>query len=230
MKLGLVYAMPVELAGMLAAAGGKERETAAGVVFYELEDGIAACAGGIGKVNIAMATQLMIDRLHPDCILNAGVAGSMVPSLSPGDLVLVRAFCQHDMDTSGIGDPVGFVSTVERLDFPTAFVPESRGILEELGVRYTEGTVASGDWFATDTPRARWIAETFHPTLCEMEGCAVAQVCFRNRIPFVSLKAVSDRVFQEGENGQEYRFNLADACERLSRVFLPFCRKLKEAR
>lgn len=228
MKLGLVYAMPIELAGMLERTHGRELETVAGARFYELEEGIVACAGGIGKVNTAMAAQLLIDRYAPDCVLNAGVAGSLTPELAPGDLVLATEFYQHDMDTSGIGDPVGFVSTVERTAFPTAHGDLCRRILQELGCAFSEGAVASGDWFATDCARARWIRDTFHPLLCEMEGCAVAQVCCRWELPFISLKAVSDRIFRDG-NGTEYQFNLPEACDRLSAVFLPFLRKLKEA-
>lgn len=229
MKLGLVYAMPIELAGMLERAKGRELETVSGVHFYELAEGIIACAGGIGKVNIAMATQLLIDRYAPDCILNAGVAGSMVQELNPGDLVRVTEFYQHDMDTSGIGDPVGFVSTVNRIEFPCAFAEESRAILKELGADFTEGSVASGDYFVVDGERARWICDTFRPVLCEMEGCAIAQVCCRAEIPFVSVKAVSDRVFHDG-NGDEYQFNLPEACDKLSEVFWPFVQKLKEVK
>ncbi len=229
MKLGLVYAMPIELAGMLERARGRELETVSGVHFYELAEGIVACAGGIGKVNIAMATQLLIDRYAPDCVLNAGVAGSMVRDLEPGALVRVTEFTQHDMDTSGIGDPVGFVSTVNRIEFPCAYAEEASAILRELGVSFTEGSVSSGDYFVTDGERARWIRDTFRPVLCEMEGCAIAQVCCRAEIPFVSLKAVSDRVFHDG-NGEEYQFNLPEACDKLSEVFWPFVQKLKEVK
>lgn len=229
MKLGLVYAMPIELAGMLERAQGRELETVSGVRFYELSEDIIACAGGIGKVNIAMATQLLIDRYAPDCVLNAGVAGSMAQELEPGDLVRVTEFYQHDMDTTGIGDPVGFVSTVDRVEFPCAFAEESRRILDELGARYAEGSVASGDWFVTECDRARWIRDTFHPLLCEMEGCAIAQVCCRAEIPFVSIKAVSDRVFH-GAGGEEYQFNLPEACDKLSEVFWAFVQKLREVR
>lgn len=229
MKLGLVYAMPIELAGMLERAQGRELETVSGVRFYELSEDIIACAGGIGKVNIAMATQLLIDRYAPDCVLNAGVAGSMAQELEPGDLVRVTEFYQHDMDTTGIGDPVGFVSTVDRVEFPCAFAAESRRILDELGARYAEGSVASGDWFVTECDRARWIRDTFHPLLCEMEGCAIAQVCCRAEIPFVSIKAVSDRVFH-GAGGEEYQFNLPEACDKLSEVFWAFVQKLREVR
>lgn len=227
MKLGLVYAMPIELAGMLERSHGRELETVSGVHFYELSEGIIACAGGIGKVNIAMATQLLIDRYAPQCILNAGVAGSMVQELNAGDLVLVDRFYQHDMDTTAIGDPMGFVSTVERVEFPCAFGEQCRGILRELGVEFTQGSVATGDWFATEGERARAIVENFHPLLCEMEGCAIAQVCCRAEIPFLSLKAVSDRVFR-GENGEEYQFNLPEACDRLSEVFWRFVQRLRE--
>lgn len=228
MKLGIVYAMPIESAEILRRTEGRLIETVSGVSFYQLEENMIACMGGVGKVNAAMATQLLIDRYAPELVLNCGVAGSMVQELDPGDLVLATKFYQHDVDTSAVGDPVGLVSTVNRVDFPASYVEEARGILMRLGFSAYEGSVASGDWFVTDGERARRIRDTFHPTLTEMEGCAMAQVCYRADIPFLALKAVSDRVFREGENGEEYHFSLPDACAALTDAFLPLCREMKK--
>lgn len=109
-KIGLIYAMEAELESLLERSGAEKLETVAGVPFYAVAPGIVACAGGIGKVNIAMATQLLLTRYAPDLVLNAGVAGAM-ENLPVGTLVLAEQFVQHDMDTSAVGDPVGLVST-----------------------------------------------------------------------------------------------------------------------
>ena len=173
MCIGLLYAMKGEIESLLTEETPLLQEKA-GVLFYRIQEDIIACCGGVGKVNAAMATQLFIDLYHPDLILNVGVAGCF-EDLPIGTLVLPDRFMQHDMDTSGIGDPVGLISTVNRMDFPTARQEAAKAALDALGCTYRVGSVATGDWFATECDRARWIADTFHPLLCEMEGCAVAQ-------------------------------------------------------
>ena len=132
----------------------------------------------------------------------------------------------HDMDTSAIGDAPGFVSTVNRLEFPTWKPERCREILRGMGVAAETGRAATGDWFATGTERAKQIRDAFRPTLMEMEGCAIAQVCFRNNTPFAALKSVSDRLFKEGQV-EEY-FNFGEALENLGKVLLPFALALQK--
>ncbi len=224
MKIALSYAMPGEIESILPP-GAQPMETAAGVPFYAVDTDIIAYCGGIGKVNAAMATQLCISRHRPGCIINAGVAGSF-RDLPIGTVVLAESLLQHDMDTSPIGDPVGFVSTVNVLDFPTSNPALARKILDRLGVACVTGKVASGDAFLVKGPRADWVAETFAPTLCEMEGCAVAQVCLRNGVDFMALKSVSDRLCMANSPG-EY-FNFPEAMAKLNAVVLPFARALRD--
>ena len=135
-------------------------------------------------------------------------------------------FIQHDVDTTAIGDPVGMVSTVNRLDFPTWQPERCVEILKSLGVAVSTGRVATGDWFATKCPRAEWIRDTFSPLLLEMEGCAIAQVCLRNEVRFVALKSVSDHLFREN-NAEEY-FDFGQALENLGKVLLPFALALQK--
>ena len=195
MRIGLLYAMKGEIESLLTAETPLLQEKA-GVAFYRIREDIIACCGGVGKVNAAMATQLFIDLYHPDLILNAGVAGCF-EDVPIGTLVLADRFVQHDVDTSAIGDPVGLVSTVNRTDFPTARLDDAKAALDRMGHPYRVGCVATGDWFAVACDRTQWIADTFHPLLAEMEGCAAAQVCWRNEVPFLALKAVSDCVLEK---------------------------------
>ncbi len=224
MKIALSYAMAGEIASILPPEA-QPLETVAGVPFYAIDENITAYCGGIGKVNAAMATQLCIDRYHPDLILNAGVAGSF-QDLPIGTIVLADSLIQHDVDTSPIGDPVGLVSTVNRLEFPVERLEQAKALLDAQGVSYVTGKVASGDAFMVKGERADWVAETFSPTLCEMEGCAVAQVCLRNGVDFLALKSVSDRLCMENSPG-EY-FNFAQAMEQLNAVVLPLARTLRD--
>lgn len=221
--IGLAYALKGEIRSMLRSADAKPLETVAGVSVYEIEPGILAYLGGVGKVNAAMSAQLFIDRFHPDWIINAGVAGSFL-DLPIGTIVLAKDFVQHDVDTTAMGDPIGMVSTVDRVDFPTTEPERLSALLTALGTEHQVGRVATGEVFMTKGSRADWVAETFSPALCEMEGGAIAQVCLRNGVKFTALKSVSDRLCQEN-NAEEY-FNYGEAMAKLNGVVLPFARAL----
>lgn len=221
--IGLAYALKGEIRSMLHSADAKPLETAAGTAVYEIEPGILAYLGGVGKVNAAMSAQLFIDRFHPDWIINAGVAGSFL-DLPIGTIVLAKDFVQHDVDTTAMGDPIGMVSTVDRVDFPTTEPERLSALLTALGTEHQVGRVATGEVFMTKGSRADWVAKTFSPTLCEMEGGAIAQVCMRNGVKFTALKSVSDRLCQEN-NAEEY-FNYGEAMAKLNGVVLPFARAL----
>ena len=123
-----------------------------------------------------------------------------------------------------MGDPIGMVSTVDRVDFPTTEPERLSALLTAQGVEHQVGRVATGEVFMTKGARADWVAETFSPALCEMEGGAIAQVCLRNGVKFTALKSVSDRLCQEN-NAEEY-FNYGEAMAKLNAVVLPFARAL----
>lgn len=217
MKIGLIYAMTGEIESLLTQENAQPLQTVAGVPFYQIRENVIACAGGISKVNAAMATQLMITLYQPDLILNAGVAGCF-ESAEIGDVVLAEAFLQHDVDTTNIGDPIGLVSTVNQITFPTSDFDKAKATMDKVGIPYRTGLVATGDWFAVDCDRAHWIQDTFHPLLCEMEGCAIAQVCMRNEVKFMSIKSVSDCLFEH----HDFFFNFPTAMKDLNRVVMAF--------
>ena len=207
MKIGMQFAMPAELHALPGARDLEPFEIVSGVPLYRVAEDIIACAGGIGKVNAAMSAEVLCLHCGVDMIVNAGVAGCAT-DLPTGSLVVPSEFLQHDMDTTAIGDPAGHVSTVDRLTFPTWKPERCRALLREL------------------CDRARWIRDTFDPLLLEMEGCAVAQVCLRNNVPFVALKSVSDHLF--AENQVEEYFDFGQALENLGRVLLPFVLALQK--
>ena len=224
MKIALQFAMPAELHALPGARELQPIDTVSGVPFFEAAPGIMACAGGVSKVNAAMAAEILCLKYQPDLILNAGVAGSCA-ELPIGALVVARDFVQHDVDTSVVGDPVGLVSTVNRIDFPTWEPERVQAMLKELGYDAGIGRVATGDWFATGGGRAREIMERFSPTLVEMEGCAIAQVCLRNNVRFVSVKSVSDRLFS-AKQADEY-FDFGEALEKMGAIVLPLAKALQ---
>ena len=119
---------------------------------------IARC--GIGKVNAAVCAQIMLSVFGVSEIINTGVAGAVAKGVKQNDIVIAERFVQHDVDTSPIGDPVGFVSTINRIYFETDGSVTSR-IKAAIGnkARIHLGTVATGDQFIagkkTVFPRGR---------------------------------------------------------------------------
>ena len=225
MKIGLQFAMLAELHALPGARDWMPFETVSGVPFFEAEPGIIACAGGISKVNAAMTAEILCLKYGVDLILNAGVAGCLT-DLPVGTLVVPTEFVQHDVDTTAVGDPVGLVSTVNRVEFPAWKPAHCVETLKKLGFSAVTGRVATGDWFAVKGERAAFIRDTFHPLLAEMEGCAIAQVCLRNGVGFAAVKSVSDHLFSENQ-AAEY-FDFGEALEKLGAVVLPLARVLKE--
>ena len=219
MKIGLQFAMPAEFHALPGA------RTVSGVPFFEAAPGILACAGGVSKVNAAMAAEIFCLKYGVDLILNAGVAGCAT-DLPTGSLVVASEFVQHDVDTTAVGDPIGLVSTVNQVAFPTWQPERCVSLLKEQGVSAVTGRIATGDWFAVKGSRAEWIRDTFSPLLVEMEGGAIAQVCLRNGVRFVSVKSVSDHLFSE-KQAEEY-FDFGQALEALGRVVLPLAQSLAQ--
>ena len=168
MKIGLQFAMPAELHALPGAREWTPFETVSGVPVFEAAPGIIACAGGVSKVNAAMAAELLCLRYGVDLILNAGVAGCLT-DLPTGSLVVVSDFVQHDVDTTAVGDPIGLVSTVNQVSFPTWKPERCIELLGNLGFSAVTGRAATGDWFAVKGDRAAWIRDTFSPLLAEME-------------------------------------------------------------
>ncbi len=225
MKIGVQFAMAGEFQALPEAKDLTPFETVSGVPFYDLAPDVIGCVGGVSKVNAAMAAEILCLKYGVDMIVNGGVAGC-TGDLPVGTLVTPSEFVQHDVDTTAVGDPIGLVSTVNCVAFPTWEPDRCAALLTELGFPARTGRAATGDWFATNGPRAAWIRDTFEPLLVEMEGCAIAQVCLRNNVPFAAVKAVSDHLFRD-DQAEEYA-SYPRALEAMGRAMMPFIKKLQE--
>lgn len=214
MRIGVLYAMEKEAAPLLRALKAGAPETAAGTAVYVVSDQVVVCVGGVGKVNTAMAAQMLIDRYGVERILNVGCAGALA-DLPVGAFVLGTDCVQHDVDTTLAGDPPGLVSTVNRVRFPCAEQLETVTLLANMGYFFTPGPIATGDWFGRDYGRAAAIRETYGALVCEMEACAAAQVCLRNTIPFQAFKVVTDHLFGARQD-EEYQANVETAMASLN--------------
>lgn len=205
--IGIIGAMEPEVEALIAALDNAVSETVSGVTFHTgriAGKTVAIARCGIGKVFAALCAQTMIIKYSPELIVNTGVGGGLAAGLSTGDIVVARDLCQHDMDTSAIGDPVGLVSGINVIYFESdkRAADILLGAAESLGLRAYSGRIASGDKFIASACDKARIISTFSADACEMEGCAVAQVAFVNRIPFAVVRAISDSA--DGEATMDY--------------------------
>ena len=201
-RIGIIGAMACEIDPLIAQMENAETLTVGSITFTQgllcgKDTVIAIC--GIGKVFAAMCAQTMILHFGVTAIVNVGVAGSLCDGLRIGDIAIAQSTVQHDMDTSPIGDPVGLISGINIVYIPaSAEVTDAlAAAVESVGVPYKRGTVASGDQFICHTADKERICAHFgaedKPVIaCEMEGAAIGQVCYVNRVPYGILRAISD--------------------------------------
>ena len=163
-----------------------------GLLFGRIPTVIAEC--GVGKVNAAVTATLMIREFSPSAIINTGVSGALSPALSVGDLVIGDRFVQHDMDTSPIGDPVGFVTGPNLVYFPAdpRLAEMALKAAKALSLPALCGTVASGDQFIAGGESKARIRSLFDAVTCEMEGASIAQVCYLLGTPVAVIRSISD--------------------------------------
>lgn len=222
-KAGIICAMQLEADGIISEMTDKSIYPVSGITFTRGKIGgrdviVAVC--GIGKVFASLCAEAMIISFSPDFIINTGVAGGLGDGLKIGDTVVAAALVQHDMDTSPLGDPKGLISGINIIELPTddgvrAAICSSA---EEIGYTARTGIIASGDRFiASDSDRIS-IKEEFGALACEMEGGAVAQVCYVNRIPCGVLRAISDS--GDGDAVDDYPAFARDAALRAAKIIL----------
>ena len=199
MKLGIIGAMDVEVALLKEKMENSRISSWAGMEFCEgvLEGTPAVVVQcGVGKINAAMCTQLLIDRFHVTAVVNTGIAGSLDAQLDIGDLVISRDAIHHDFDLRFWGRPVGQVPGMEVTAFPAAesLVQSAYAAAEVVNPGHTRiGRVASGDQFICSREQKDIIIENTQAICAEMEGASIAHTAYRNGIPFVILRAISDK-------------------------------------
>jgi adenosylhomocysteine nucleosidase len=193
--IGIIGAMPEELELLLTSLHNAETLTRGPFTLHSGELAgqqvlIARC--GIGKVNAAALTQLMIiEGATP--IIFTGVAGALSPELKVGDIVISTDCLQHDMDVTGLGYPLGQIPG-EALAWTAD--PQLISIAEisasGLAVAVRCGRILSGDQFIANSETVTELYQQFSGLCTEMEGAAVAQVCSKWQVPFVIIRSISD--------------------------------------
>ena len=205
MKLGIIGAMAVEIETLKSQLFNANCCLRGGMTFYEgklegLDVVISQC--GVGKVNAAMCVQALCDCFGVTHIVNTGVAGSLCAELDIGDLVISRDAMYHDFDCQPVGYPFGQVPGSEVVAYPADenLTAQAVAAAESVYPGHTcVGRVASGDQFVSSKEQKSRIVAVTQGICTEMEGTAIAQTAWRNGVPFVIIRAISDKADDSAE-------------------------------
>ena len=232
MKIGIIAAEQEEFEAILNIAKVEERKEIYELNFVKckIKDKICVLVkSGVGKVNAARATQILIDNFKPDYIVNVGVAGGLNPMLSIGDIVIGETLVQHDFDITAFGHAKGYIPGVgEKIyadDYLVKKIEEAIGNQEEKVYKYEKGVIASGDIFCTAIPMRDKIYAKFNAECVEMEGAALGQVCSLCNVPFVVIRSISDT--PNGENEVTYEKFIKLASERCANILKDFVKTIE---
>lgn len=197
-KIGIIGAMDEEVELIKSTMSVENTVEKAGCTFLvgkiEGKDAVVVRCG-IGKVNAAMCTQILIDLFNVDAVINTGVAGAVAEGITVGDVVISSDALQHDMDCSPLGDPIGVIPRMPESIFKAderlvklAFDASSKVI---SGKTLT-GRVVSGDQFIASKEVKDKLVKNFNGSCAEMEGAAIAHICYMNSVPYVIIRNISD--------------------------------------
>ena len=198
--IGVIGAMDEEVISLKRKVEVTQQKEIAGMTFFvgtiqEKEVVLVRC--GIGKVNAAVCTQILIDLFNVEYIINTGVAGALNPVLNIGDIVVSSDTVEHDMDASAVGNPRGEIPRMQKTYFEAdaKLIEVSQKAAKKLKGNHKVyvGRIASGDQFICSMRVKEDIYTTFTAYCAEMEGAAIAHTCYLNQIPFVDIRAISDK-------------------------------------
>ena len=230
-KLGIIGAMQVEVEILLGKMEKRRERVIAGSAFHAgklegLDVVVVQC--GVGKVNAALCAQILCDCFGVTHLVNTGIAGSLNAELDIGDLVVSTDAMYHDFDCTRFGYPYGRVPGMDVTAFP------ADGTLSDFAFAAAEqgnpghtrrGRIASGDRFVAERGVKEQIIAATGGLCTEMEGAAVAQAAYRNGVPFVILRAISDKADDSAQ--MDYPTFERQAAHRCAEVTRRLAEKLK---
>jgi adenosylhomocysteine nucleosidase len=198
MKIAVIGAMEKEVELLRASLENTKSQIIANSEYttgtYQDKE-VVLLKSGIGKVNAAMSTTILLREYKPDIVINTGSAGGFDPSLEVGAVVISNEVRYHDVDVTGLGYEIG-----QMAEMPVAYHSDEKlieiakeAVIEVVEFQYDIGLICSGDSFMNDSARVETV-RTYFPTMkaIEMEAAAVAQVCYQFDTPFVVIRALSD--------------------------------------
>jgi len=203
--IGIIVATPEEMKELKSIIMESKKITIFNLDFYKgkiNDKNYVLVKCGVGKVNAARTTQILIDNFDVESIINVGVAGGLNNKINIGDIVIGEKLVQHDFDITAFGYEKGYISETGR------FFESDKELIKKCmkvkidNIQIMLGTIASGDIFCTDTKMKEKIRTKFNSDCVEMEGASIAQTAYLCNIPFLVIRAISD--IPNGNNQIDY--------------------------
>lgn len=227
-KIGIIGAMELEVDTLKSKMEVKAKTTKARMEFFEgTLNGVEVVIvrSGVGKVNAGICTQILADLFDVTHIINTGVAGSLDADIDIGDIVVSTELLQHDVDATGFGYALGEVPQLGTLTFPAdaRMVELAQEVCKKVNteIRVFAGRIVSGDQFICEKSVKDRIKTNFNGLCTEMEGAAIGQAAYLNEVPFVILRAISDKADDSAEmDYPTFERKAAEHCAKLVEEFI----------
>ena len=227
---GIIVAMQEELEEIIKIMKDIEEKEIYGIYFIKgkIENTkVVVVKSGVGKVNAARTTQILIDKLKVKSIINVGTAGALSPFLNIGDIVIAEKLVQHDFDITAFDHDKGYITGVgEYIYSDYKLVKKLQNVANKIKdetYNINTGVIATGDIFCTDIAMKNKIYTKFDAECVEMEGAAIAQVCYLDKIPFVVFRSISDT--PNGNNAIVFDKFVELASKRCANILKDFFKK-----
>jgi len=194
-NIGIIGAMEEEVEALIKHYGSTQKTKFLDFEFNILrykDKKIVVVVSGIGKVNSAICTQLLIDRFDVECVVNSGIAGAISEKLDIADIVFSSDLIQHDVNAVNFGYKIG---QIPRMGDNYIFKGD-KNLLDKIAqnkdIKYFVGRIVSGDEFVSTNSKKQWLKDNFDAMCTDMESASIAHVCFLNKIPFMAIRCISD--------------------------------------
>ena len=204
--IGIIGAMDEEVSILKESMEVEKVVSKASMDFYQgklSNKEVVIVRSGIGKVNAAVCTQILVSEFGVSSIINTGVAGSLRNEINIGDIVLSVDALQHDMDATGFGYEPGIIPRMDVSLFKAdeKLVNLAKNVNEAVNTDISTfvGRVVSGDQFISDKEKKQYLISQFDGFCTEMEGAAIAQTAYLNNIPYLVIRAISDKADNSAE-------------------------------
>lgn len=226
-KIGIIFALKEELDETKKLFNNVVEHKLYELTIYECRYKNVTCylvESGMGKVNAARTTQVLIDNMNVDYILNVGVAGSVSKNINKCDIVVADMLVQHDFDLTPLNFEKGLIPNVGKyIKCDKELIKIAKNI--KMNTNVVIGTISSGDIFITDEQMGSKINNKFSALCVEMEGAAIAQVCFLCKVPFLVIRAISDSPYEKDNNITFEEF-LSISSDMVSKFIVQFLNKI----
>ncbi|MCI8640316.1 MAG: 5'-methylthioadenosine/adenosylhomocysteine nucleosidase [Clostridia bacterium] len=226
-RTGIIVAMKEELEEILKIMKNIIKKEIYNIQYFEGNinaTDIIIVESGVGKVNAARITQILIDKLDVKEIINVGSAGALNEELNIGDIVIANKLVQHDFDITAFNHNKGYITGVgDYIESDKILIEKFKNSADKIEngtYKIKLGTIASGDIFCTDVKMKDKIREKFNAECIEMEGAAIAQVCYLDKIPFIVIRSISDT--PNGNNAIIFDEFVKLASKRCSEILINF--------